>query len=85
MQKTDAPEPRSSHSTLSARNKRGMAEIINLRLARKQKARLDKERLAQQNRAAHGRTKAEREAATVETARLREHVEAHRREPDSNK
>ncbi|SIQ19729.1 protein of unknown function [Rhizobium sp. RU20A] len=36
------------------------AEIINLRMARKQKARADKERAADANRAAHGRTKAEK-------------------------
>ncbi len=36
------------------------AEIINLRMARKQKARADKERAADANRLAHGRTKAEK-------------------------
>ena len=36
------------------------AEIVNLRMARKQKARADKEREAEANRAAHGRTKAEK-------------------------
>ncbi|TIP55651.1 MAG: DUF4169 family protein, partial [Mesorhizobium sp.] len=37
-----------------------MADIVNLRQARKQKARADKERLAEQNRALHGRSKADR-------------------------
>lgn len=38
-----------------------MAEIVNLRQIRKRKARDDKELAAAQNRALHGRTKAERE------------------------
>lgn len=36
------------------------AEIVNLRQFRKQKVRSDKERQAEQNRAAFGRTKAEK-------------------------
>lgn len=42
-----------------------MAEIVNLRMARKQKARAEKERLADANRASHGRTKVERERTRV--------------------
>ncbi|RWD60631.1 MAG: DUF4169 family protein, partial [Mesorhizobium sp.] len=38
-----------------------MGEVINLRQARKQKARIEKQRLAGENRALHGRSKAERE------------------------
>ncbi|MBN9551818.1 MAG: DUF4169 family protein, partial [Alphaproteobacteria bacterium] len=38
-----------------------MGEVVNLRQARKQKARTEKERQAGENRALHGRTKAERE------------------------
>jgi hypothetical protein len=34
-----------------------MGDIVNLRLARKQKARRDKDQLAQQKRILHGRTK----------------------------
>lgn len=37
-----------------------MAEIVNLRQARKHKARAEKERQAAENRAKHGRTKVER-------------------------
>ena len=37
-----------------------MAEIINLRQARKQKARVEAEKTAEQNRISFGRTKAER-------------------------
>ncbi|MDF1635239.1 DUF4169 family protein [Mycoplana sp. MJR14] len=35
-------------------------DVVNLRQFRKQKARSDKERQADQNRIAHGRTKAEK-------------------------
>ena len=38
-----------------------MAEIVNLSQVRKRKARQDRERTATQNRALHGRTKAERQ------------------------
>lgn len=38
-----------------------MADIVNLRMARKHKARMGKERSAEQNRALFGRSKAERE------------------------
>lgn len=38
-----------------------MAEIVNLRQVRKRKAREDRERTATENRALHGRSKAERE------------------------
>ncbi len=37
-----------------------MAEIVNLRSVRKRKARAEKERKAEANRALHGRTRAER-------------------------
>jgi hypothetical protein len=37
-----------------------MAEVINLRTARKQAARREKEARAAENRAIHGRSKAER-------------------------
>ncbi|WP_394892837.1 DUF4169 family protein [Mesorhizobium sp. AaZ16] len=57
-----------------------MAEIVSLRQARKQKARADKERIAEQNRALHGRSKAEK-ARDVEAARKsQDFVEGHRRE-----
>ena len=38
-----------------------MADIVNLRQARKQKARDEKTRVAEQNRALHGRSKAEKQ------------------------
>ncbi|WP_404381503.1 DUF4169 family protein [Caenispirillum salinarum] len=46
-----------------------MAEIINLRQARKQRARVEKEQQAADNRRKHGRTKAERRATDAERAR----------------
>ena len=48
-----------------------MADIINLRQARKHKQRADKDRQAAENRAKHGRTKGEkqRDAADADRAR----------------
>lgn len=46
-----------------------MAEIINLRMARKAKARADAARTADANRAKHGRTKAEKRGEAMEAAR----------------
>ena len=57
-----------------------MAEIVNLRRARKQKAREAAEETAAQNRAKFGRTKAERAAQTLEAVRLAKLVEGHRRD-----
>jgi hypothetical protein len=49
-----------------------MAEIVNLRTARKRRARQDKEQVAAENRVLHGRPKTERrasDAARRDTAR----------------
>ena len=46
-----------------------MGEIVNLRLARKAAARRSKEAEAAANRAAHGRTRAERAATRAEADR----------------
>lgn len=48
-----------------------MGEILNLRLARKARARAEAERAAAANRLLHGRTKQEKGAAAAEQARLR--------------
>lgn len=56
------------------------AEIVNLRKARKAKARAEHDRQAEANRRLHGMTKAEREKAADERRRLDAHVEGHRRE-----
>ncbi|EQB13746.1 DUF4169 family protein [Novosphingobium lindaniclasticum] len=52
-----------------------MAEIINLRMARKARARDDAQHRAQASRARHGRTKAERSLAQADQARLDRVVE----------
>ncbi|MBW8907895.1 MAG: DUF4169 family protein [Mesorhizobium sp.] len=60
-----------------------MGEIVNLRHARKQKARTEKERLAGENRALHGRSKAERERDRLTSHKAEKFVAGHRREkPD---
>ncbi len=46
-----------------------MAEIVNLRRARKGKARAEKEARAADNRVRFGRTKAEKQQAAAERAR----------------
>jgi hypothetical protein len=52
-----------------------MAEIINLRQARKQKARAEKEARAAENRTSFGRTKAEMDLA-------QSRLDSHKRDPD---
>ena len=46
-----------------------MADVVNLRQFRKQKARSDREAQAEQNRALHGRTKAEKQQSDQDEAR----------------
>ncbi len=53
---------------------------MNLRRARKEKARADKERQAAENRIRFGRTKAERVVLTAETERPARDLAAHRRD-----
>ncbi|RWA99706.1 DUF4169 family protein [Mesorhizobium sp.] len=57
-----------------------MADIVNLRQARKQKARAEQERLAEQNRALHGRSKADRERDRSIAGKAEKFVAGHRRE-----
>lgn len=57
-----------------------MAEIVNLRLARKRKVRAEGERLAETNRLLHGRTRAERQRDKIEAERTSAKLEAHRRD-----
>lgn len=56
-----------------------MAEIINLRMARKHKARAEKEAQAEQNRIAFGRTKAEKQQTAAEKALADKRIDGHRR------
>jgi hypothetical protein len=60
-----------------------MAEIINLRMARKARQRAADAAEAQASRARHGRTRGERLATEAETARLDRTVDGARREPVS--
>ncbi len=58
-----------------------MAEIINLRRARKQRARQDADKQAQQNRIAFGRTKAERSLTQAERDKAARTLDGHRLAP----
>lgn len=57
-----------------------MADIVNLRLARKAAARRSKEAEAAANRLAHGRTRAERGATRAEAERSARLLDGARRE-----
>ncbi|PVE25360.1 DUF4169 domain-containing protein [Microvirga sp. KLBC 81] len=57
-----------------------MAEIINLRQARKQKARAEKEARAEQNRITFGRTKAEKDLTRAERDLARRRLDSHKRD-----
>jgi hypothetical protein len=60
------------------------AEIVNLRMARKQKARQEKEKTAEQNRISFGRTKAEKELTTARNTLERKRLDEGRRETDDS-
>ena len=57
-----------------------MGEIVNLRQVRKQKARAEKETLAGENRALHGRSKAEKTRDRLTSDKAEKFVAGHRRE-----
>ncbi len=57
-----------------------MAEIVNLRMARKRAARAEHDRAADENRIRHGQPKAEKLAQRAEKRRLDVHLEGHRRD-----
>lgn len=59
-----------------------MAEIVNLKRARKGKARSEKQTKAAANRAKHGRTKAERALDRNEAARVDTLLDGARKEPE---
>ena len=62
-----------------------MAEIVNLRLARKRKLRADRESVAATNRALHGRSKAERAGDEAAEAKSRAFLDQHLREKPPGK
>lgn len=57
-----------------------MAEVVNLRMARKRRDRAEKERLASENRARHGQGKAERQVQAADEDRRTATLDAHRRD-----
>ncbi len=59
-----------------------MAEIVNLRLARKRRRRDDREKEAAANRAAHGVPKAERQRLEAEARSAARSLDGHRRDGD---
>ncbi|WP_294189830.1 DUF4169 family protein [uncultured Sphingomonas sp.] len=59
-----------------------MGEVVNLRRARKAKARAEAETTAATNRAAFGRTKAEKQRDAVARDRLNATLDGARRERD---
>lgn len=60
-----------------------MADVINLRTARKAKARAAAAAEADRNRVVHGRTKGEKQAAKLEVEALRKKLDGARREGPS--
>jgi Domain of unknown function (DUF4169) len=59
----------------------GMAEIVNLRIARKRAARENAESRAAKQRLVHGVAKSEREQAAADRAKARKILDQHRIEP----
>ena len=59
-----------------------MGDVVNLRLARKRKARAGALTLADANRARHGRSKAHKDADAFDTARRDALLDGAKREPD---
>jgi hypothetical protein len=57
------------------------AEIVNLRRARKDKVRGEREKKAADNRLAYGRSKHEKASAKAERERAGKTIDGHRREP----
>ncbi len=62
-----------------------MAEIINLRKARKARARAAKDEKAAENRAKHGEPKAERSVTEASKELLDRKLDAHRRDDGDEK
>ena len=61
-----------------------MAEIVNLRRARKAKARSEKDKTAQANRVAHGTPKALRNLAELRKVKADQALSGHRLEKESD-
>lgn len=61
-----------------------MSEIINLRRARKEKARAEADARAAANRATHGRTKADKSISKARMEKAAKDLDGHKREDDSH-
>ena len=59
-----------------------MGEIVNLRRARKHRARADADRTAEANRVAFGRTKAEKTLSRAEQDLAKSRLDSHKRDDD---
>lgn len=59
-----------------------MAKVSNLNQFRKAKARADKTRQAEENRAQFGRTKADKLLTTTRKAKARSHLDDHKLDKD---
>lgn len=59
-----------------------MATVINLNKARKQKARIDADKQAAENRVKFGRTKAQKQLDIAETEEARRKLDLLKRDPD---
>lgn len=57
-----------------------MADIVNLRTARKRKARLEKQEISAQNRAQFGKTKSERQRQDAEKSLEITKLDGHKRD-----
>ena len=57
-----------------------MTNVVNLRMARKRKARAQKEQAANESRVVHGRSKAEKWRDRTQAKNAAAFVEGHRRE-----
>lgn len=63
-----------------------MTNVVNLRMARKRKARAEKEQVASESRAVHGRSKAEKLRDRTQAEQAAAFVEGHRLgRPDRDK
>lgn len=59
-----------------------MAELVNLRQAKKARERAGKRAAGGENAARFGRTKAEKDQDRAEALKVRAHLDAHKREPE---
>ncbi|MGB5214470.1 MAG: DUF4169 family protein [Anderseniella sp.] len=60
-----------------------MAKVTNLNQYRKAKARTDKTRQAEENRAKFGRTKADKTLATTRKTKASSHLDGHKLDKDN--